>query len=83
MIWFGCVLWHINHDRLFNVKSFLYIYINMIWFDFFYGISTSVGIKPNPLTLSLSIYIYIYIYILNIHDLVWLCFIAYQPLQVI
>ena len=27
MIWFGWVLRHINHCRLFNVKSFLYIYI--------------------------------------------------------
>ena len=24
---FGLVLWHINHCRLFNAKSFLYIYI--------------------------------------------------------
>ena len=31
MIWLGWVLWHINHFRLFNNKSFLYIYIsNMI-----------------------------------------------------
>ena len=29
MIWFGWVLWHINHCRLFNAKSSLYIY--MIW----------------------------------------------------
>ena len=27
MIWFGWVLWHINHCRLFNAKSSLYIYI--------------------------------------------------------
>ena len=27
MDWFGLVLWHINHCRLFNVKSSLYIYI--------------------------------------------------------
>ena len=25
MVWFGLVLWHINHCRLFNDKSFLYI----------------------------------------------------------
>ena len=32
-IWFGLVLWHINHCRLFNAKSFLYIYlIYCIWF---------------------------------------------------
>ena len=27
MIWFGWVLWHINHYRLFDAKSSLYIYI--------------------------------------------------------
>ena len=26
MIWFGGVLWHINHYRLFNAKSSLYMY---------------------------------------------------------
>ena len=26
MIWFGWVLWHINHCRLFYAKSSLYIY---------------------------------------------------------
>ena len=26
-MWFGLVLWHINHCRSFNAKSFLYIYI--------------------------------------------------------
>ena len=31
-IWFGLVLWHINHCRLFNAKSCLYIYILNIWF---------------------------------------------------
>ena len=40
----------------------------MIWF---YGISTPVGyLVANPL----------YTYILNIYDLVWLGFMAYQPL---
>ena len=29
----GLVLWHINYCRLFNAKSFLYIYIEYIWFD--------------------------------------------------
>ena len=73
MIWLGCVLWHINHCRLFNAKSSLYIYIKYIGFDWvvFYGISTTVGyLMPNPL----------YTYILNIYDLVWLWFMAYQPL---
>ena len=32
MIWFGWVLWHINHCRLFNADSSLYIYIEYIWF---------------------------------------------------
>ena len=27
MIWFGLVSWHINHCKLFNAKSSLYIYI--------------------------------------------------------
>ena len=75
-IWFGLVLWHINHCRLFNVKSSLYIYIKYIWFGLvgFYGISTIVGyLMSNPL----------YTYILNIYDLVWLGFMAYQPLSVI
>ena len=26
MIWFSWLLWHIDHCRLFNVKSYLYIY---------------------------------------------------------
>ena len=34
MIWFGWLLWHINHCRLFNAKSSLYIYIKYIWFGF-------------------------------------------------
>ena len=70
---FGLVLWHINHCRLFNAKSSLYIHIKYIGFGFvgFYGISTIVGyLMPNPL----------YTYILNIYDLVWLGFMAYQPL---
>ena len=63
MIWFGWVLWHINHCRLFNAKSSLYIYIKYVWFGLvgFYGISTIVGyLMPNPL----------YTYILNIY-MVW------------
>ena len=27
LVWFDLVLWHISHCRLFNAKSFLYIYI--------------------------------------------------------
>ena len=73
MIWFGWVLWHINHCRLFNGKSSLYIYIRYIGFGQvrFYGISTIVGyLMANPL----------YTYILDIYDLVWLGFMVYQPL---
>ena len=52
MIWLGWVLWHINHCRLFDAKSSLYIYIKYIGFGLvgFYGISTIVGyLMPNPL----------------------------------
>ena len=44
-----------------------------MWFDlvWFYGISTIVGyLMPNPL----------YACILNIYDLIWFGFMAYQPL---
>ena len=63
MIWLGWILWHINHCRLFNIKSSLYIYIRYIWFYLveFYGILTIVGyLMPNLL----------YSDILNICDLV-------------
>ena len=66
MILFGFVLWHINHCRLFNAKSFLNIHIKFIWFGlvWFYGISTTIGyLNPNSF-----IYIYIYIYIYSIYD---------------
>ena len=56
-IWFGWVLWHINHCRLFNAKSSLYIYIiyDMIWFGWVLWHTTIVGyLMPN------SLYIYIY-----------------------
>ena len=33
MIWFGWVLWHINHCNLFNIKSFLYVHIEYIRVD--------------------------------------------------
>ena len=61
LVWFGLVLWHINHCRLFNAKSSLYIYIEYIGFGLvgINGISTIVGcLMPNSL-----LYIYIYIYI--------------------
>ena len=56
-VWLDLVLWHINHFRLFKVKSFLYICIKYIQFSlvWFYGITTIVGfLKPNPFS-----YIYI------------------------
>ena len=49
---FGLVLWHINHCRLFNAQSSLYIYIKYIWFGLvgFYCISTIIGYSmSNPL----------------------------------
>ena len=56
MIWFGWVLWHINHCRLFNAKSSLDIYIKYIRLGLggFYGISTIVGyLMRNPLYTSI------------------------------
>ena len=78
-VWLG--LCHIDHCGLFNANSslyththtYIYIYIYIyIWFGLvvFYDISNLVDyLKPNPL----------YTYILNIYDLVWLDFMAYQP----
>ena len=71
-----CLGWHINHCRLFYAKSSSYLYIKYIGFGLvgFYGISTIVGyLMPNLL----------HTYILNIYDLVWLGFMAYQPLSAI
>ena len=73
MVGFGWVLWRINPCWLFNAKSLSYIYIKYIWLALvgFYGVSTLVGYSmPNPF----------HTYILNIHDLVWLCLMANQPL---
>ena len=70
---FRGLLWHINHCRLFKDKSSLYICIKYISFGLvgFYGISTFVDyLMPNLL----------YTYILNIYDLVWMGFMAYQLL---
>ena len=60
-------LWHIDHCRLFNDKSSLWIYIKYIWFGSvrFYGISIIIGyLMPDSL----------YRYISNIYDLVGLGF---------
>ena len=65
VVWFGLVVWHINHCGLFNVKSSFYIYIKYLLFGLvgFYAISTIVGYSMlHPL----------YSYILNIYGLVWL-----------
>ena len=54
---FGLILWHINHCRLFNAKSSLYIYIKYIWFSLvgFNGTSTIVGyLMPNPIDRNIS-----------------------------
>ena len=57
-----------NPCRLFNAKSFMYIYIKYIQFRWVYGTSTLVGylmLKP------------LYRYILNSYDSVGLGFMAY------
>ena len=80
MIWFGWVSWHINHCRLFNAKSFLYIYIKYIGFGLvgFYVKSTIVGyLVPNP-----YIYIYIYIYIFQTIQFSKVQFLVYTKLNV-
>ena len=79
-IWFGLVGFYgistIVSYLMLNplyIYIYIYIYIYKIWFDLvgFYGISTIVGyLMLNPL----------YTYVLNIYDLVWLGFMAYQPL---
>ena len=69
-IWFGLV-YGISTIVGYLMPNPLYTYILNIWFGLVYGISTIVGyLMPNPL----------YTYILNIYDLVWLGFMAYQPL---
>ena len=73
LVWLAFIVYQPLEVRLFNAKSFLYIYIKYIWFGLvgFYSISTIGGYSmPNPF----------YTYILNIYDLVWLAFIVYQPL---
>ena len=32
LVWFDLVLWHIKHCKLFNIKFYLLIYIEYIWF---------------------------------------------------
>ena len=73
MISFGSFLWQINRCRLFNAKSSLCKYIKNIRFGLvvFYGISTIVGYLISK---------FLYIDILNVYDLVWFSFMAYQLL---
>ena len=76
LLWFGLVLWHINHSRLFNAKSSLYIYIKYMWFDlvwFLWHINKYWLFNANSL---------LYIYIYKIYR-IWFGFMAYQPLQLI
>ena len=74
MLWFGlvCIGFKAYQTTLdYSIPNPLYTYIDYILFGLvgFYGISTIVGhLIPNSL----------YTYILNIFDLVWLGFIAYQ-----
>ena len=70
-IWFGLVGYYgISTIVGYLMPNPLYTYIWFGWVGF-YGISTIVGyLMPNPLST----------YILNIYDLVWLGFMAYQPL---
>ena len=59
MVLFGLVLWYINHCRLFNTNSPLYIYIKYIWFGLvgFYVVSTIGGyLIPNPFIHIYQIY---------------------------
>ena len=66
MIWFGWILWHINHCRIFNAKFSLYIYIKYIGFALvgFYGISTTVDYLFNAKFYSHThTHTHIYIYI--------------------
>ena len=64
--------WFCNMSILRGLFHVIVSLIDLVWFGLisFYGISTIVGyLMPNPL----------YTYILNIYDLVWLGFKAYQP----
>ena len=71
-----CLLWVYGISTIVGYlmpNPFLNIFIKNIGFGLvgFYSISTIVGyLMPNPL----------YTYILNIYDLVWLGFMACQPL---
>ena len=71
---FGLVLWHINHFRLFDAKSSLYIYI---YIYILHGTVCDAGfhaisnrqMKPRVTNSTIYIYIYIYIYKWSIIDI--------------
>ena len=71
MVWFYGI-WTILGYLMPN-SLYTYVYIYSIWYGLvgFYGISTIVVyLMPNTP----------YTYILNIYDLLWMGFMAYQPL---
>ena len=60
-----------SEEKLIIFSAISMLILENDWFVWFGGISTIVGyLMPNPL----------YTYISNIYDLVWLGFMAYQPL---
>ena len=77
LVWLG--LWHINGCRIFNAKSCLYIYIKCKLFGLvgFYGISS---LQVNATAVGYLMPNLVYTYISNVCYLVWLGFMAYQPL---
>ena len=62
MIWFGEILWDINHYYLSNAKSSLYIYIKYIGFDLINLVFMA--------TVGYLMANHLYINKLNIYDLV-------------
>ena len=75
MIWFGWILWYINHCRTFNAKSSLYICIKYIWF-------VRLGLWHINRCRLFNAISPLYIYI----KYIWfglVGFMAYQPLKVI
>ena len=77
LLWLGFIGYQPLWVILIPNPFYTYVYIKYIGFGLvgFYDISTIVCyLMPNP---------FLYIYILNIYDLVWLDFMAYQPLCVI
>ena len=65
IIYISYAWYFLFYDR---IEVFFFMFVWLVWF---YGISTIAGyLMPNPL----------YTYVLNIYDLVWLGFMAYQLL---